>query len=75
MSVSAHKIGGPQGIGALILKKKHYRLPPVKGIMYGGQQEHGIRPGTIPVALVADLELLVHLHSQNINLTWRGVKL
>ena len=24
-----------------------------KGIMYGGQQEHGIRPGTIPVALVA----------------------
>lgn len=53
LSVSAHKIGGPQGIGALILKKKHYRLPPVKGIMYGGQQEHGIRPGTIPVALVA----------------------
>lgn len=52
-SVSAHKIGGPQGIGALILKKKNYTLPPVKGIMYGGSQEHGIRPGTIPVALVA----------------------
>lgn len=55
LSMSAHKIGGPQGIGALILRRKHFKLPPVKGIMYGGQQEHGIRPGTIPVALVAGL--------------------
>ena len=53
LSFSAHKLMGPQGIGALILKKKAYKLPPVKAIMYGGQQEHGIRPGTIPVALVA----------------------
>lgn len=53
LSFSAHKLQGPQGIGALILKKAGYRLPPVKGIMYGGQQERGIRPGTIPVALVA----------------------
>ena len=53
LSMSAHKIGGPQGVGALILRKKRYHLPPVKGIMYGGQQEHGIRPGTIPVALTA----------------------
>ncbi len=55
LSMSAHKINGPQGIGALILRKKRYKLPPVKGIMYGGQQEHRIRPGTIPVALVAGL--------------------
>lgn len=53
LSFSAHKLRGPQGIGVLVLRKKGYRLPPVKGIMYGGQQEHGIRPGTIPVALVA----------------------
>ena len=55
LSMSAHKINGPQGIGALVLRKKHYKLPPVKNIMHGGQQEHGIRPGTIPVALVAGL--------------------
>lgn len=55
LSMSAHKFGGPQGVGALILRKKRYKLPPVKAIMYGGQQEHGIRPGTIPVALVAGL--------------------
>lgn len=55
LSMSAHKMYGPQGIGALILRKKRYKLPPVKAIMYGGQQEHGIRPGTTPVALVAGL--------------------
>lgn len=53
LSFSAHKLCGPQGVGCLILKKKRYKLPPVKNILYGGQQEHGIRPGTIPVALVA----------------------
>lgn len=55
LSLSAHKLAGPQGIGALILRKQRYKLPPVKAISYGGQQERGIRPGTIPVALVAGL--------------------
>lgn len=53
--MSAHKLYGPQGVGALVLRKKRYKLPPVKAIMFGGQQEHGLRPGTIPVALVAGL--------------------
>lgn len=53
MSISAHKMHGPQGIGALIMRKKRYRLPPLKPIMYGGGQEHGIRPGTLPTALIA----------------------
>ena len=55
LAFSAHKLRGPQGVGALILRKKNYRLPPVKPIMYGGQQENGIRPGTTPVALVAGM--------------------
>ncbi len=55
LSMSAHKFHGPQGIGTLVLKKKKYRLPPVKQLFYGGQQEHGIRPGTTPVALVAGM--------------------
>ena len=54
-AMNAHNLAGPQGVGALILRKKRYKLPPVKNIMFGGPQEHGIRPGTIPVALVAGL--------------------
>lgn len=65
LSLSAHKISGPQGIGALILRKKRYKLPPVKAITYGGQQEHGIRPGTIPVALVAGLGKACEIANEN----------
>lgn len=65
LSLSAHKLSGPQGIGALILRKKRYKLPPVKAITYGGQQEHGIRPGTIPVALVAGLGKACEIASEN----------
>ena len=61
LSLSAHKFYGPQGIGALILRKKRYKLPPVKAITYGGQQESGIRPGTIPVGLVAGLGVACEL--------------
>lgn len=53
MSFCAHKMYGPQGIGVLVLKKRRYKLPPIQSIMYGGTQEHGIRPGTLPVALIA----------------------
>lgn len=53
MSFSAHKLYGPQGIGALVLRRKNYKLPPVRPILYGGRQEHGISPGTVPAALAA----------------------
>ncbi len=53
LSFSAHKLSGPQGIGVLVLRKQNYKFPPVKPIMFGGQQERGLRPGTLPVALIA----------------------
>lgn len=65
MSFSGHKIHGPQGVGGLILKKKQYRLPPVRPIMFGGSQEHGIRPGTLPTALIAGLGKACELAQQN----------
>lgn len=52
LSCTAHKIYGPQGIGAFILKTKNYKRPPIKPIMYGGGHERGLRPGTLPVALI-----------------------
>lgn len=65
MSFSGHKMHGPQGVGGLILRKKQYRLPPVRPIMFGGAQEHGIRPGTLPTALIAGLGKACELAQQN----------
>jgi cysteine desulfurase len=62
LSVTAHKIGGPQGIGAFVFKRDaSYRRPPIQPLMYGGQQERGYRPGTTPVALVAGFGLAAEL--------------
>ena len=47
-SFSAHKIGGPQGIGALYMAN----WIDLRPISTGGGQEDGLRPGTVPTALV-----------------------
>lgn len=53
ISVSAHKLYAPKGVGALITRKRNFSRPPLKPIMHGGGQERGLRPGTLPVALIA----------------------
>lgn len=50
-SFSAHKVHGPQGIGALYLKPENFGL--LKPMQGGGGQERGLRSGTLPVALCA----------------------
>lgn len=50
VSLSSHKLYGPMGIGALYVSgAAPYRPHP---IMYGGDQEGGVRPGTLPTPLV-----------------------
>lgn len=53
LSMSAHKMYGPQGIGALVAKKRKHRPLPLNAILFGGDQERGLRPGTLPVALIS----------------------
>lgn len=53
ISVSGHKLYAPKGIGALISRRRGYNRLPLKSLMYGGGQERGLRPGTLPVALIA----------------------
>lgn len=61
MSISAHKIYGPKGIGALIARRRRFTRPPLEPLQYGGGQERGLRPGTLPVALVAGFGLAASL--------------
>lgn len=55
ISISGHKIGAPKGIGALLLRRRGWSSPPVHPLMFGGGQEKTLRPGTLPVALIAGL--------------------
>lgn len=52
-SFSGHKIYGPKGIGALYVSAAAPWKP--KPLMFGGGQEHGLRPGTLPTDLCAGL--------------------
>jgi cysteine desulfurase len=61
MSVSGHKIHAPQGIGGLIARRRDGARPPLVPLMHGGGQERGLRPGTLPVHLIAGLGLAAEL--------------
>ena len=54
VSLSGHKIHAPKGIGSLIVRSRQDRLP-ITPLMFGGGQERGVRPGTLPVHLIAAL--------------------
>ena len=55
ISISGHKIFAPKGVGALVIRRRGYDFPPLRPLAYGGGQERGLRPGTLPVALIAAL--------------------
>lgn len=46
ISLSAHKINGPKGVGALVLAKSLITAKRVTPLIYGGGQESGLRSGT-----------------------------
>ncbi|MGN5731763.1 cysteine desulfurase family protein [Arthrobacter psychrochitiniphilus] len=66
MSISGHKIGGPVGVGALLLGRA-VKLTPV---LHGGGQERGVRSGTLDTAGIAAFaaaaaDVTSHLESES----------
>ena len=63
LSISGHKIYGPKGIGALYVRRK----PRVRLLeqMSGGQQEHGLRSGTLPTHQIVGFAKAAELMQTN----------
>ena len=81
ISLSAHKLNGPKGIGALV-KRRNVSIQP---LFWGGGQEQELRPGTLPVPLIvgfaaaadlahADLETRQDQLATHRNQLWQGLK-
>jgi len=51
LTISGHKLGGPRGIGALLLRGE----TAIDPILFGGPQENSLRPGTEPIDLIVGL--------------------
>lgn len=57
MSLSSHKVNGPQGAGALILDKRI----DIQPLLYGGGQERGLRSGSENIAAIVGFGAACHL--------------
>lgn len=62
LCMSAHKIHGPKGVGALFVRRKS-RPVQIRGLIDGGQQEGGFRAGTYNVAGIVGLGAAIKLYS------------
>ncbi len=81
LSLSAHKLNGPKGIGALICNPGL----TVEPLQWGGGQELGLRPGTLPVPLIIGFAKAAELARSDLasrrqrierlrNRLWEGLK-
>ncbi|MEU6231129.1 cysteine desulfurase family protein [Streptomyces sp. NPDC047042] len=60
MTVSGHKVGGPYGIGALLLGREYSPVP----VLHGGGQERHVRSGTLDVPAVASFAVAGRLAAE-----------
>ena len=64
LTFTAHKLGGPQGVGALYVAPQHRGHMHAR--IFGGSHERGLRPGTLATHQVAGFGLACELAAQSL---------
>ncbi len=83
LSMTAHKIYGPKGIGALYIADRPGVA--VEALLYGGGQQRGLRPGTLPTHQIAGFGLAAEIAQESMqadleritrlrNRLWEGIR-
>jgi cysteine desulfurase len=65
LSFNAHKIYGPKGVGALYVRRTS--RPLVQPVSFGGGQERGLRPGTLPTHQIIGFGVACELAAQGLD--------
>lgn len=74
MSISAHKIGAPKGVGALICDNSLITKKKISPIVFGGGQEQGMRSGTENLPGIAAFAEAVSYHKSRMSESYEHVK-
>jgi cysteine desulfurase len=72
LSLSAHKLYGPKGVGALFVRRDHGRIA-IEPLLYGGGHERRLRSGTLPVPLIVGLGAACRLAGEEMK--WESTRL
>jgi len=67
LSMSAHKIYGPKGVGCLIMRNLNTNNLPITPLIHGGDQEFGLRGSTLATHQIVGLGAASKLCRQNLN--------
>ncbi len=65
VTISAHKFGGPQGVGCIIYNTDTFKIAP---LITGGGQEYGLRSGTENIAAIHGLSVACDFVVENIKI-------
>ena len=64
LSLTAHKMYGPKGVGALCTIRE--RVPRIEPLLYGGRQQRSLRPGTLATHQIVGLGVACGLANQDL---------
>lgn len=69
LSISGHKVGGPKGVGALVVLNPTLLKSGMRPLIWGGEQEHGFRSGTQNAGLIGAFGIAAKKAFESLNLS------